>query len=406
MVRAVNVLLCALVIVSVTVVVWEWRAIAHLDSTGEGHHHDPMPSAIRGPGLRGDHKHYGYEDNFANLPDWVSKSFKIPPDNRHKKCRSDTFAPYEKMPSITMIIPYLNEKWFQIKATVGSILWATNMDVFDEILFIDDANNKEMIFKDELEALHPKIRVHTNTQRQGLIKSKVTGAAMSKGDIIIFMEPHCVVQRQWLEPLISRMMGSPKSTIMMPVIDVIPEDNFDVYRTANTHVGGFDWSLTFNWMQIISERNKSYSPPDPYPTPALSGGIFGIWREHWEASGTYDSNMTEWGGEHIEMSLRTWTCGGRIEIIPCSRIGHVFRQKNPYVVHIPMVIRNLKRAAMVWLDEPYLSKFYSEHPTARNMDAGDVTERIALRKRLNCKPTQWYIKEVYPELLTKQPRRR
>merc|ERR1712216_387339 len=91
----------------------------------------------------------------------------------------------------------------------------------------------------------------------------------------------------------------------MPVLDIIPEDNFNDYKVANHHIGGFDWSLTFNWMALIQERNRSYHLPDPYVTPALSGGIFGLWREWWEKSGTYDTNMTEWGGEHIEGSLRS-----------------------------------------------------------------------------------------------------
>lgn len=331
----------------------------------------------------------------------VDHGFHLPLDARDHKCRNVQHPDPSTMPRVSMIIPYLNEKWAQIRGTVKSIIHQTNMDLFDTILFIDDANTEDHMFHDELKALHPKIAIHRNEERQGLIRSKIIGSGMVKSPVIFFMEPHCVVSYEWLEPILSHMMHSPKSTVVMPVIDVIPEDDFDKYVPANIQVGGFDWSLTFNWMVSPAKRDKSWAPHKPFPTPATSGGIFAIWRQYFLDSGTYDANMTEWGGEHIEMSLRTWRCGGRIEILPCSRIGHVFRKKNPYTVHLPAVWKNTKRAALVWLDD-YIERFYEKSPHVRRIDAGDVSERLAVRAKLNCKSMDWYIENIYPELVTSE----
>ena len=46
-------------------------------------------------------------------------------------------------------------------------------------------------------------------------------------------------------------------------------------------------------------------------------------------------------------------CGGRLEIIPCSRVGHVFRRRRPYGSPDgeDTMTYNSLRAAHVWLDD-------------------------------------------------------
>lgn len=60
------------------------------------------------------------------------------------------------------------------------------------------------------------------------------------------------------------------------------------------------------------------------PVPAMHMGTIDD-SKSLPLSGGFDSGLNIWGGENIEISLRTWMCGGRMVIHPCSRIAHVFK---------------------------------------------------------------------------------
>lgn len=88
-------------------------------------------------------------------------------------------------------------------------------------------------------------------------------------------------------------------------------------------------------------------------------------------------------------------CGGKILIHPCSHVAHVFRKETPYKFLesesvFVTIFKNYKRVALVWLDE-YRELIYAVNPDIKRLNGGDVTDRLELRRRLNCSSFRHYI---------------
>lgn len=68
----------------------------------------------------------------------------------------------------------------------------------------------------------------------------------------------------------------------------------------------------------------------------------------------------------LHFCVQVWLCGGHLEIIPCSVVGHIYRRKSPHSFPngTDVIVRNKVRLAEVWMDE-YKEVFYRQSKVAR-----------------------------------------
>merc|ERR1712018_453527 len=101
----------------------------------------------------------------------------------------------------------------------------------------------------------------------------------------------------------------------------------------------------------------------------MAGGLLAADRKFFFEVGAYDPGMDVWGGENLEMSFRVWMCGGSLEFIPCSRVGHIFRSSHPYTFPGNKDTHGLNsaRLAEVWMDG-YKRLFYGHRRDLMNAD--------------------------------------
>lgn len=367
---------------------------------------------------------------------------RVVPDIRHPECEYWHYP--EKLPTASVVIVFHNEGLTTLMRTAHSVLLRSPRKVLKEVILLDDYSDKANLKEDlenyirehfgdfkgrdipdyssdkgnmgeTLSEKSGKVRLVRNEERQGLIRSRSRGAQVATGDVIVFLDAHCEVNQDWLPPLLAPIANNRK-TLTVPIIDGIDSDNFEyrpVYSKNDEHFRGiWEWGMLYKEIGLdMKEHLKTHRVSEPYDSPTHAGGLFAIDRQFFADLGYYDPGLLIWGGENFELSFKVWQCGGRLQWVPCSRVGHIYRPFMPYSFGSmanqrkgPLVLTNYKRVIEVWFDDEYKEYFYTREPLARFYDPGDMKKQLEMKRNLGCKSFDWFMKNVASDVFRDFPK--
>eukprot|EP00435_Cladocopium_sp_Y103_P037164 s2857_g9.t2 len=309
--------------------------------------------------------------------------------------------------TLSVVLPCAFEGVYASR-TVQSVWQHTKKGRLKEIIVVDDGSSPKLVLDlppplrvtaasaaPQPAALRgsdvPAVRLLRHEKTMGLIAAKKSGGDAAVGDVIVFFDCHVKPRDGWEEAFLKQMhRAGDHRTMVVPTITALNPDTWEETAGASSTACYMMWNADFTWL-VQPGRD----------VPIMSGGLLALSKKWWEETGGYDDHMIAWGGENIDQSLRSWLCGGRIEVAEGAFVAHMWRDPNnpktrlKYTMPTEDVMRNKARAVSGWLG-PFSKKTFSTFPEYEAFfngenSIGDLSNFEQLKKKLQCADFSAYI---------------
>lgn len=313
------------------------------------------------------------------------------------------------LPKVSVIIIFHNEVKSVLLRTVWSVINRTPVELLHEIILVNDNSTNEDLYQPLQDYVqhnfNKKVRIKNLHKRSGLIVTRMEGAREATGEVLVFFDSHIEVHLNWLPPLLQPIVDNRRISTL-PIVDYFDAFTFgylDGQESFQGSRGVIDWYMDFHELPKLPDDAKH--DLRPFPNPIMLGAAFAIDRKFFlDELGGYDEGLQIWNGENYELSFKLWMCADGILTVPCSRVAHSFRSINPSRIRSDdYVARNFMRVAGVWMDQFKDLPKQLEPKRYANVDPGNLTKQLNLRRKLNCKSFQWFLASVAPDMVDIYP---
>ena len=238
-------------------------------------------------------------------------------------------------PGISVVVIARNEGDL-VRETVAQL--CGTLPPADEILVVDDGSDDGST--DEL-ITHPRVQL-IRESGLGVARARNLGAARSRGRVIVFADAHLTIPPGWWKPLRAalneRRVGGAAPAISNAAR--VWERGYGLRFTGP--------DLNVEWLERRGDA--------PYAVPLIPWCFGAMRRDVFEATGGFDADMIQWGSIDNEMSVRLWSLGYELRVVPGVEVAHVFRDERPYPIEWTSVIHNMLRLAFVHFEADRLAR--------------------------------------------------
>lgn len=247
--------------------------------------------------------------------------------------------PVLNISKVSMVICTRNEGQY-IRSTIDAILRTTFTGKVEIIVIDDGSTDGSTDF-----LISPKYRNVSFIRHKnlGVAGARHLGASIASGDVLLFLDAHLRVNRDWLEGLLFPLRD-PNIHAVCPSIRNITVTNEEI----STFYGGI-WDQWFIWQPIGTK------PIGISEVPLSPGGATAIRKTVYNDIGGHLQQFRGWGYEDQEFSLRLWVSGYRVVVQPRVKITHIQRRKQ-YNIDLRDLRRNLALLSFLHMDPEHLEK--------------------------------------------------
>lgn len=147
---------------------------------------------------------------------------------------------YSRLPNVSVIIIFHNEVKSVLLRTVHSVINRTPPELLHEIILVNDNSTDKELYEPLKNYVknnfHSKVKIKNLTKRSGLIVTRMEGARMATGEVLVFFDSHIEVQLNWLPPLLQPIADN-RRIATLPIIDYFDPFTFGYVKDQESFQG-------------------------------------------------------------------------------------------------------------------------------------------------------------------------